>query len=73
MPSISVSLEDAQQTALAAEATAQSTASGATVTAAQIATGVVQSTADRLRRAKMISWFKSKTLDQQETIYAANQ
>tara|TARA_R100000315_G_C5218546_1_gene131004 strand:+ start:452 stop:673 length:222 start_codon:yes stop_codon:yes gene_type:complete len=73
MPNITVSVADAQQTALAAEATAQSTASGSTVTAAQIATGVVQGTADRLRRDKLISWWKSKTLDQQQTIFDANQ
>ena len=67
MPDITVSVADAQQTALNTEATARES------TAAAIATGVVTSHADRLRRDKMISWFKGKTLAQQETIYAANQ
>ena len=73
MPSISVTVADAQQTALNADATTQSTQSGSTVTAAQIATGVVTNHADRLRRDKMISWWKSKSLDQQQTIHDANQ
>ena len=73
MPSISVTVADAQQTALNADATTQSTQSGSTVTAAQIATGVVTNHADSLRRQKMISWWKSKTLDQQQTIFDANQ
>ena len=73
MPDITVSVADAQQTALNADATTQSTQSGSTVTAAQIATGVVTSHADSLRRQKMISWWKSKTLDQQQTIFDANQ
>ena len=73
MPSISVTVADAQQTALNADATTQSTQSGSTVTAAQIATGVVTNHADRLRKDKLISWWKSKTLDQQQTIFDANQ
>ena len=73
MPSISVTVADAQQTALNADATTQSTQSGSTVTAAQIATGVVTNHADRLRRDKMISWWKSKSLDQQQTLHDANQ
>ena len=73
MPDITVSVADAQQTALNTEATTKSTESGSTVTAAQIATGVVTNHADRLRRDKMISWWKSKTLDQQQTIFNANQ
>ena len=73
MPDITVSVADAQQSALNADATTQSTQSGSTVTAAQIATGVVTSFADRLRRDKLISWWKSKTLDQQQTIFDANQ
>ena len=67
MPDITVSVADAQQTALNAEATARES------TAAAIATGVVVHHADRLRRDKMISWGKSKTLDQQQTIHDANQ
>ena len=67
MPDITVSVADAQQTALNTEATERSS------TAAAIATGVVTNHADSLRRQKMISWWKSKTLAQQETIYAANQ
>ena len=73
MPDITVSVAAAQQTALNADATTQSTQSGSTVTAAQIATGVVTNHADSLRRQKMISWWKSKTLDQQQTIFDANQ
>ena len=73
MPDITVSVADAQQTALNADATTQSTQSGSTVTAAQSATGVVTNHADSLRRQKMISWWKSKTLDQQQTIFDANQ
>ena len=73
MPDITVSVADAQQSALNADATTQSTQSGSTVTAAQIATGVVTNHADSLRRQKMISWWKSKTLDQQQTIHDANQ
>ena len=73
MPDITVSVADAQQTALNADATTQSTQSGSTVTAAQIATGVVTNHADSLRRQKMISWWKSKNLDQQQTIFDANQ
>ena len=73
MPDITVSVADAQQSALNADATTQSTQSGSTVTAAQIATGVVTNHADSLRRQKMISWWKSKTLDQQQTIFDANQ
>ena len=73
MPDITVSVADAQQPALNADATTQSTQSGSTVTAAQIATGVVTNHADSLRRQKMISWWKSKTLDQQQTIFDANQ
>ena len=73
MPDITVSVADAQQSALNADATTQSTQSGSTVTAAQIATGVVTNHADSLRRQKMISWWKRKTLAQQETMYAANQ
>ena len=73
MPDITVSVADAQQRALNADATTQSTQSGSTVTAAQIATGVVTNHADSLRRQKMISWWKSKTLDQQQTIFDANQ
>ena len=67
MPDITVSVADAQQTALNTEATAQDS------TAVAIATNVVTSHADRLRRDKMISWWKSKTLDQQQTIHDANQ
>ena len=67
MPDITVSVADAQQTALNAEATARVS------TAAAIATGVVVNHADRLRRDKMSSWRKSKTLDQQQTIHDANQ
>ena len=73
MPDITVSVADAQQTALNADATTQSTQTGSTVTAAQIATGVVTSHADRLRRDGLQSWWKSKTLDQQQTIRDANQ
>ena len=73
MPDIIVSVADAQQTALNTEATTKSTESGSTVTAAQIATGVVTNHADSLRRQKMISWWKSKTLDQQQAIHDANQ
>ena len=73
MPDITVSVADAQQSALNADATTQSTQSGSTVTAAQIATGVVTNHADSLRRQKMISWWKSMTLDQQQTIFDANQ
>ena len=73
MPDIIVSVADAQQTALNAEATAQSTESGSTVTAVHLATNVVTNHADRLRRDKMISWWKSKPLDQQQTIFNANQ
>ena len=67
MPDITVSVADAQQTALNAEATERES------TAAAIATGVVVNHADRLRRDKLISWWKSKTLDQQQTIHDANQ
>ena len=67
MPDITVSVADAQQTALNTEATERSS------TAAAIATGVVTNHADSLRRQKMISWWKSKTLDQQQTIHDANQ
>ena len=67
MPDITVSVADAQQTALDTEATERDS------TAAAIATGVVTNHADRLRRDKMISWWKSKTLDQQQTIHDANQ
>ena len=72
MPDITVSVADAQQTALNAEATAQST-DDTTVTAVHLATNAVTNHADRLRRDKMISWWKSKTLDQQQIIHDANQ
>ena len=49
MPNITVAVQDAQNTALAAEATARSTDSS-TVTATHIATAVVTSHADRIRR-----------------------
>ncbi len=67
MPDILVSVADAQQTALNTEATERDS------TAVAIATGVVTNHADSLRRQKMISWWKSKTLDQQQTIFDANQ
>ena len=67
MPDITVSVADAQQTALNTEATARES------TAAAIATEVVTSHADRLRRDKLVSWWKSKTLAQQQTIHDANQ
>ena len=67
MPDIIVSVADAQQTALNTEPTAQDS------TAVAIATGVVTNHADRLRRDKMISWWKSKSRDQQQTIHDATQ
>ncbi len=67
MPSITVSVADAQQTALNTEATERSS------TAAAIATGVVTSHADSLRRSSLMAWWKSKTLDQQQTIHDAHQ
>ena len=67
MPDITVSVADAQQTALNAEATERE------FTAVHLATNVVTNHADRLRRDKMLSWWKSKTLDQQQTIHDANQ
>ena len=73
MPDITVSVADAQQTALNADASTQSAQSGSTVTAAQIATGVVAGHADSLRRSILMAWWKSKTLDQQQTIHDANQ
>ena len=73
MPDITVSVADAQQTALNADASTQSAQSGSTVTAAQIATGVVAGHADSLRRSILMAWGMSKTLYQQQTIHDANQ
>ena len=72
MPDITVSVADAQNAALASEATERST-DDATVTAADVAAGVVASHADRLRRDQYISWYKSQGIDGMQKIYNANQ
>ena len=72
MPNITVAVQDAQNTALAAEATARSTDSS-TVTATHIATAVVTSHADRIRRDDYIGWFKGLGVDGMQRIHDATQ
>jgi hypothetical protein len=72
MPNITVAVADAQNAALAAEATARST-DDAPVTATHIATAVVTSHADRIRRDDYIGWFKGLGVDGMQRIHDANQ
>jgi F0F1-type ATP synthase membrane subunit b/b' len=72
MAEYTITAAEARDAALSSQATAQSTEE-APVTAENIAQGLVDSHADRIRRDKMISWFKSQGVDGMQTIYDANQ
>ena len=67
-----ITAAEARDAALSSQATEQSTEE-TTVTAEDIAQSLVDSHADRIRRDKMIGWFKGRGVDGMQTIYDANQ
>ena len=72
MAEYTITAVTARDAALSTEATAQSTEE-TTVTAEDIAQSLVDSHADRIRRDKLISWFKGLGVDGMQVIYDANQ
>ena len=72
MAEYTITAAAARDAALSSQATVQSTEE-TTVTAEDIAQGLVDSHADRLRRDKMLSWFKGRGVDGMQVIYDANQ
>ncbi len=72
MAEYTITAAAARDAALSDQASGQSTEE-VPVTAENIAQKVVDSHADRLRRDKMISWFKAQGIDGMQTIYDANQ
>ena len=72
MATITATVSDSQNAAIAAEATARS-AAAAPVTAADIASGLVGSHADRGLRDKYVAWYKSLGVAGMAALYDAAQ